>query len=80
VVGEGVRDPLVAGGFVGPAAGLGVGFEGLDVGELAGAASAYAVRERDFTRFERNQQVDAGGEASPAERRCSGLASPLPLR
>jgi hypothetical protein len=36
VVGEGVRDPLVAGGFVGPAAGLGVGSEGLDVGELVG--------------------------------------------
>ncbi len=48
VVGEDVRDPLVAGGFVGPAAGPGVGFEGLDVGELAGAASAYAVRERGF--------------------------------
>ena len=33
---EGVCDALVAGGFVGPAAGLGVGFQGLDVGELVG--------------------------------------------
>src|SRR5258705_13116752 len=36
VVGEGVRDALVAGCFVGPAAGVGVGFQGLDVGKLVG--------------------------------------------
>ena len=36
MVGEGVCDMVVAGSFVGPAAGLGVGFEGLDVGELVG--------------------------------------------
>ena len=36
MVGEGVRDAVVAGGFVGPAAALGIGSEGSDVVELVG--------------------------------------------
>ena len=45
VVREGVRDAVVAGGFVGPAAGFGIGFEGLDVGELVGER-AHGIRVR----------------------------------
>ncbi len=40
VVGEGVGDAGVAGGFIGPAAGLSIGLEGLDVGELIGEGAA----------------------------------------
>lgn len=36
MVGDGVGNAVVAGDFIGPAAGCGIGFEGLDVGELAG--------------------------------------------
>jgi hypothetical protein len=36
VVSESVRDAVVAGSLVGPAAALGVGYECLDVGELVG--------------------------------------------
>ena len=40
MVGEGMGDAVMAGCFVGPAAVLRVGFEGLDVGELASEGTA----------------------------------------
>lgn len=40
MVGQGVGDAFVAGGVVGPAALFGIGFEGVDVGELVGEGVA----------------------------------------
>ena len=40
MVGEGVGNAFVAGGVVGPAAAFGIGFEGVDVGQLVGEGVA----------------------------------------
>jgi hypothetical protein len=44
VVGERVGDVIVAGGLVGPAAGLSVGLAGLDVSELVGGHPGIRMR------------------------------------